>query len=90
MRGRKVTNTSIGRAFVVGVAQFRTPSTFVRSIRVTPFRGLSVTTKRVYFIFRLLFITCTITVGHMTDASSLSHMTHYESFLGLHFPYDSL
>jgi hypothetical protein len=49
-----------------------------------------VTTKRVYFIFRLLFITCTITVGHMTDASSLSHMTHYESFLGLHFPYDSI
>jgi hypothetical protein len=49
-----------------------------------------VTTKRVYFISRLLFITCTITVGHMTDASSLSHMTHDESFLGLHFPYDSL
>jgi hypothetical protein len=49
-----------------------------------------VTIKRVYFIFRLLFITCTITVGHMTDTSSLSHMTHYESFLGLHFSYDSL
>jgi hypothetical protein len=48
-----------------------------------------VTTKRVYFISQLLFITCTITVGHMTDASSLSHMTHYESFLGLHVPYDS-
>jgi hypothetical protein len=29
-----------------------------------------VMTMCIYFIFLLLFITCTITVGHMTDASS--------------------
>jgi hypothetical protein len=44
----------------------------------------SVTTTHIYFIFLLLFITCTITVSHMTDASSLSHMTHNESSLGLY------
>ena len=40
-----------------------------------------VTTRTIFFIFLFLFITCTFTVGHMTDALSLSHTTHYESLL---------
>ena len=33
------------------------------------------------FLFFTLFITCTFTVGHITDALLLLHMTHYESSL---------
>ena len=43
------------------------------------------------FNFPTLFITCTFTVGHMTDALLLLHMTHYESLLRsmTHNSYDS-
>ena len=35
-----------------------------------------VTTHTIFFFFTL-FITCTFTVGHMTDNLLLSHMTHH-------------
>jgi hypothetical protein len=51
--------------------------------------GLCYDNAHIFHFQLLLFIMCTITVSHMTDASSFSHMTHYESFLGLYFPHDS-